>query len=113
MSTEQNKVSARRWFLDIITQGRLDVADEIFAANHIIHDPHAPLLKRTGGGRTLRFNVISIVDGSADSPAHRFERGVLPQMEYRQLRRLFLVLKYHQHASNPQLWRGGRWIPSC
>ena len=42
MSVEQNKATARRWFLDIITQGQLAVADEIFAANHIIHDPHAP-----------------------------------------------------------------------
>ena len=42
MSTEQNKATARRWFLDIIAQGQLAVADEIFAANHIIHDPHAP-----------------------------------------------------------------------
>jgi steroid delta-isomerase-like uncharacterized protein len=42
MSTEQHKATARRWFLDIITQGHLTVADEIFAANHIIHDPHAP-----------------------------------------------------------------------
>jgi predicted SnoaL-like aldol condensation-catalyzing enzyme len=42
MSTEQNKATAGRWFSDIITQGHLAVADEIFAANHIIHDPHAP-----------------------------------------------------------------------
>jgi len=42
MSTEQNKVTASRWFSDIITRGQLVVADEIFAANHIIHDPHAP-----------------------------------------------------------------------
>jgi steroid delta-isomerase-like uncharacterized protein len=42
MSTEQHKATARRWFLDIIVQGRLALADEIFAANHIIHDPHAP-----------------------------------------------------------------------
>jgi hypothetical protein len=42
MSPEQNKIMAGRWFSDIITQGRLDVADEIFAANHIIHDPHGP-----------------------------------------------------------------------
>ena len=40
MSTEQNKAIAARWFSDIITQGQLDVADEIFAANHIAHDPH-------------------------------------------------------------------------
>ena len=42
MSTEQNKVTAGRWFRDIITHGHLAVADEIFAANHIIHDPHGP-----------------------------------------------------------------------
>src|SRR5260221_5751958 len=42
MSIEQNKATARRWFLDIITQGKLAVADEIFAANHITHDPHSP-----------------------------------------------------------------------
>lgn len=41
MSTEQNKVTARRWFSEIISQGKLAVADEIFAADHVIHDPHA------------------------------------------------------------------------
>lgn len=42
MSIEQNKATARRWFIDIITQGKLDVADEIFAINHVAHDPHGP-----------------------------------------------------------------------
>ena len=42
MSIEQNKATARRWFLDVITQGKLAVADEIFAAHHVVHDPHAP-----------------------------------------------------------------------
>lgn len=42
MSIEQNKVTASRWFHDIIAQGKLDVADEIFTTNHVIHDPHAP-----------------------------------------------------------------------
>ena len=42
MSTEQSKAIAARWFTDIIVQGQLAVADEIFAANHVIHDPHAP-----------------------------------------------------------------------
>jgi predicted ester cyclase len=42
MSTEQNKATARRWFTDIIAQGQMEVADEIFAVNHVIHDPHAP-----------------------------------------------------------------------
>ena len=42
MSIEQNKATARRWFTDIIAQGQLAVADEVFAANHVIHDPHGP-----------------------------------------------------------------------
>lgn len=42
MSTEQNKATAARWFSDIIAQGKLEVADEIFTADHVIHDPHAP-----------------------------------------------------------------------
>ena len=52
MSPEQQKATARRWFLEIIAQGQLAVADEIFAANHVIHDPHAP---RAAGrmGRTV------------------------------------------------------------
>ncbi len=42
MSIEQNKLAARRWFTDIIAQRQFEVADELFAANHITHDPHAP-----------------------------------------------------------------------
>jgi predicted ester cyclase len=42
MSTEQNKATARRWFQEIIAKGKLAVADEIYAANHVIHDPHGP-----------------------------------------------------------------------
>lgn len=42
MSIEQNKATARRWFTDIIARGQMAVADEIIAANHVIHDPHAP-----------------------------------------------------------------------
>lgn len=42
MSIEQNKSTARRWFTDIIAQRKLAVADEIYAANHVINDPHAP-----------------------------------------------------------------------
>ena len=42
MFIEQNKATARRWFFDIIAQRQFAVADEIFSANHVIHDPHAP-----------------------------------------------------------------------
>ena len=65
MSTEQNKATARRWFLDIITQGQLAVADEIFAANHIIHDPHAPPTGWPNGPEGLKM-VASVFGGFAD-----------------------------------------------
>ena len=42
MSTDQKKVTARRWFSDVITHGQQAVADQIFTANHAFHDPHAP-----------------------------------------------------------------------
>jgi hypothetical protein len=62
MSTEQNKVTAGRWFSDVIAQGRLDVADEIFAANHIIHDPHAPPAGWPNGPEGLKM-VASVFGG--------------------------------------------------
>jgi len=65
MSTEQNKATARRWFSDIITQGRLDVADEIFAANHIIHDPHGPPAGWPNGPEGLKM-VASVFGGGFD-----------------------------------------------
>ena len=62
MSTEQNKATARRWFLDIIKKGQLAVADEIFAANHIIHDPHAPPSGWPDGPEGLKM-VASVFGG--------------------------------------------------
>jgi predicted SnoaL-like aldol condensation-catalyzing enzyme len=62
MSTEQNKATARRWFTDIIAQGQLEVADEIFAANHIIHDPHAPPSGWPNGPEGLKL-VASVFGG--------------------------------------------------
>jgi len=62
MSTEQNKATARRWFFDIIAQGQLAVADEIFAANHIIHDPHAPPSGWPNGPEGLKM-VASVFGG--------------------------------------------------
>jgi hypothetical protein len=62
VSTEQNKATAARWFRDIITEGRLDVANEIFAANHIIHDPHAPPSGWPNGPEGLKM-VASVFGG--------------------------------------------------
>ncbi len=62
MSTEQNKATASRWFLDIITRGQLAVADEIFAASHIMHDPHAPPSGWPNGPEGMKM-VASIFGG--------------------------------------------------
>ena len=62
MSTEQNKTTAGRWFRDIIMQGQLAVADEIFAATHIIHDPHAPPSGWPDGPEGLKM-VASVFGG--------------------------------------------------
>jgi predicted ester cyclase len=61
-STEQNKATARRWFTDVIAQGQLEVADEIFAAHHIIHDPHAPPSGWPNGPEGLKM-VASVFGG--------------------------------------------------
>src|SRR5689334_18532406 len=62
MSIEQNKATARRWFSDIIAQGQLAVADEIFAANHVIHDPHGPPNGWPNGPEGLKM-VASVFGG--------------------------------------------------
>jgi steroid delta-isomerase-like uncharacterized protein len=40
MSTNQNLV--RRFFDEVCNQQKLNVADELFSANHVYHDPQAP-----------------------------------------------------------------------
>lgn len=65
-STEQNKATARRWFSDIITRGQLDVADEIFAANHVIHDPHAPPTGWPNGPQGLKMVATVFGGGFSD-----------------------------------------------
>lgn len=42
MSTETNKIIARRFLDDVFTKGHLDVADEIIAPNHVAKGPGAP-----------------------------------------------------------------------
>lgn len=68
MITEQNKATARRWFHDIIAQGQLAVADEIFATNHVIHDPHAPSPGWPNGPEGLK--MVATVFGGGFSDWH-------------------------------------------
>ena len=42
MSTEQNKATSRRWYLEIFNQNQLAVADEIHTVSYANHDPYAP-----------------------------------------------------------------------
>lgn len=65
-SIEQNKATARRWFLDIITNGQIQVADEIYASNHVIHDPHAPPGGWPNGPAGLKMVVGPFREGVPD-----------------------------------------------
>jgi steroid delta-isomerase-like uncharacterized protein len=42
MSAEDNKTIVRRFFDEVCNARNLNVADELFAANHIYHDPSVP-----------------------------------------------------------------------
>lgn len=45
---EENKALSRRWFEDMLNQGKMEAADEIFADNYFDHDPNNPF---AAGGR--------------------------------------------------------------
>lgn len=42
MSTDQNKAIVARWFYDVFSKGKLDVADQIFDTNYQSHDAGGP-----------------------------------------------------------------------
>jgi steroid delta-isomerase-like uncharacterized protein len=63
MSIEQNKITARRWFTDVITQLKMDVADEIFTSDHVAHDPHGPPGGWPNGPEGLKM-VASVFGGA-------------------------------------------------
>ncbi len=42
MSTEENKALARRWLEEGFNQRNLDVADQVYAADYVSHDPSVP-----------------------------------------------------------------------
>lgn len=53
MSTEQNKEIVRR-FLEEAVRGNLDVVDELFGANAVVHDPGRPTPPGPEGQRRTR-----------------------------------------------------------
>jgi steroid delta-isomerase-like uncharacterized protein len=44
MSTEENRAISRRFFEEMVNARQLSVADEIFASNHVYHDPSSPMI---------------------------------------------------------------------
>lgn len=42
MPAEENKALVRRWFEELFNQEKLEVADEIVAQDHVLHDPTLP-----------------------------------------------------------------------
>lgn len=55
MATNQNQTLVRRFFDEVCNQQKLNVADELFSADHVYHDPQAP----TGNGPEGVKQVVS------------------------------------------------------
>jgi predicted ester cyclase len=42
LMSEENEALVRRSFEDVFNQGNLDAVEEIFASDHVLHDPTSP-----------------------------------------------------------------------
>jgi steroid delta-isomerase-like uncharacterized protein len=42
MSSEANKATSRKWYTEILSEGHLEVVDEICSANYRNNDPYSP-----------------------------------------------------------------------
>jgi steroid delta-isomerase-like uncharacterized protein len=42
LSAEENKAVTRRFLEEIFTAGNLELVDELFASNYVLHDPSVP-----------------------------------------------------------------------
>jgi predicted SnoaL-like aldol condensation-catalyzing enzyme len=63
MSTEANKALVRRTLEEFYNQGDLTLADEVFAANYVNHDPAQPEVRDLAG---LKRYWIAICAGFPD-----------------------------------------------
>ena len=96
MSTEQNKATIRKWVEEGWNKGNLAVADEVYAANVVQHDPGSPMpvtsseaLKMYVGGfraafPDLHFTIDDLL-AEADKVVWRFtangtQTGPLPNI---------------------------------
>jgi predicted ester cyclase len=65
MSIEENKILARRWSEELMSRGKLEVADEIVAPDYVRHDPGNPHF--AGGPDAVKRHVSML-------------RGMLPDL---------------------------------
>ena len=71
MSVEANKATVRRVADEIFSQGKLDVIDDIFAANYVGYTQHGTVIRGPAGVkqfvtqyRTAFAHAHSVVEGS-------------------------------------------------
>lgn len=62
MSAEENKVLARRWFEELFNEEKFEVAGEIVAADHALHDPALPDLSTGAPEGTAQ--IVSLYHGA-------------------------------------------------
>ena len=53
MSTEENKATVRRSYEELWSKGNLDVVDELFVTNFVLHDPAQPGITDSEGYKQL------------------------------------------------------------
>ena len=79
MSEQENLAVVRRFFDEVLNQRKLEAADELFAAEHVAHDPSAPdIIPGPAGQKALAAtfqNVFSVTpspdgDGVTLEDAH-------------------------------------------
>ena len=82
MSTEENKAVSRRVAEEIFNGGNLDLADELYASDYVLHDPSLPedLIGPEGIKQYAAMNLGAVPDGrvTLDRPDSRRRQGGEP-----------------------------------
>src|ERR671917_1439351 len=82
VSTEENKAVSRRVAEEIFNGGNLDLADELYASDYVLHDPSLPedLIGPEGIKQYAAMNLGAFPDGrvTLDRPDSRRRQGGEP-----------------------------------
>jgi len=70
MANEQNKALAQRFFAEVCNGRKLDVTEELFAANHTYHDPASPGIGPGPAGQKQLIGNYQIGFGDAKWTVH-------------------------------------------